>query len=96
MCPDVGLLVYLRGGEEGGYRLNFEISKFHCFTTHFASINCSSETTKGRRVKVTFSESSLQDQFRNLCFKTMAVGLLEVFGTKDYYFTTHVTKHVLT
>ena len=26
--------------------------KFHCFATHFTSISCSSETTKGRWVKV--------------------------------------------
>ena len=47
-------------GGGGGYRLSFEISLFH-----FTSISCSSETTKGREVKYVFSESSLQDQFRN-------------------------------
>ena len=42
--------------------------------------------------KYIFSESSLQDQFRNKRFKTVP---LKTFGTKDYYFTTHVTKQVL-
>ena len=35
--------------EEGG---TGEISKFHCFTTHFTLISYSSETTKGRVVEV--------------------------------------------
>ena len=40
-------------------------------------------------------KSSLKDQFRNLCFKTISLGLLVIFGTKGYCFTTHATKGVL-
>ena len=32
----------------------------------------------------TFSESALQDQFRNKCFKTGAKVVLKMFGTKDF------------
>ena len=34
-----------------------------------------------------FSEASLQHQFRNECFNTVAKGVLEIFGTKVLYFT---------
>ena len=61
---EVNNYISSRGGGTG------QITKFHCFVTHFTLKSCSSETTKGGgggggAIKYTFSESSLQDQFRN-------------------------------
>ena len=77
--------------------------KFHCFGTHFTLISCSSENTKGREergksihfLKALFKTNSQTDVSRSWLWPYFGTKD-KIFGTKDYYFTTHATKRVLT
>ena len=80
----MGIWTYLKG-----IQLNYEISLFRD-TFYFNKLLFRDYGKDG--VKYTFSESSLQDQFRN-CFKTMAVMVLKIIGTKVSYFTIAIRTH---
>ena len=42
-----------------------KIMKFHCFATNFTSINCSSETTKGRGESIYFLKALFNTNSEN-------------------------------
>ena len=67
------------GGGGGGDMLNY---KLYCFVTNFTTISRSSEFTKGRELKYTFSDTSLHNQSKNECFKCMTVEVLKYSAPK--------------
>ena len=46
-----------------------------------------SETKCGRGKSILFSESSLQDLFKNLCLVSVGVRVIKIFGTEDNCFS---------
>ena len=67
------------------YRLYYEISLFRD-TFYFNKLQFGNYTREGGK-SIHFLESSLQDQFRNCCFTTMAIAVRQIFGTKVSYYT---------